>query len=66
MDGRLSPFTVIWIEKSTNSWGSFNCWAENSDLAQEQCENKHPDFEVIWVNPGHDNYSMEEFEVPEE
>ena len=66
MDESLSPFTVIWVEENDSLWGAFNCWAEDSDHAQEQCENTYPDAKVIWVNPGHDNYSMEEYEVPEE
>lgn len=59
----LSPFTVIYVERSNEvGWGVFNCWAEDSDHAQEQCENAYPDVDVIWVNVGHDNTNMEEFE----
>jgi len=59
----LSPFTVIYVERSNGEgWGVFNCWAEDSDHAQEQCENAYPDVDVIWVNVGHDNTNMEEFE----
>ena len=60
----LYPFTVIWVDKKNIIWRGFNCWAEDSDQAQEQCENTHPDGDVIWVNQGHDNFSMEELEVP--
>lgn len=66
MEKTLSPFTVIWVEKNNGIWDSFNCWAKDSDRAQEQCENAYPDADVIWVNPGHNNTSMEEIEVPEE
>lgn len=59
----LSPFTVIYVERSNEvGCGVFNCWAEDSDHAQEQCENAYPDVDVIWVNVGHDNTNMEEFE----
>ena len=30
----------------------FQCWAEDSDHAEEQCENAYPDNEILWVWQG--------------
>lgn len=62
----LNPYTVIYVDRRLNIWEGFNCMAEDSDRAQEQCENAYPDVDVIWVNEGHDVLSMEEMEEPDD
>ncbi len=31
---------------------AFQCWAENTDHAEEQCENAYPDCGIVWVWQG--------------
>lgn len=56
----LYPFTVIYVEPNLYLWNYLNCHAENSDRAQELCEKRFPDGDVIWVNMGHNNTTMDE------
>ena len=56
-------FTVIYIDPEIQNLNSMNCYAINSDLAVEKLKEIVPDADVYWVNPGHNNRSLEEREI---
>ena len=37
----------------------FQCFAESSDHAQEQCQNAYPDADVVWVWEGKEGAGIE-------
>ena len=37
----------------------FQCWAENTDHAEEQCENAYPGCDIVWVWQGPNSTGME-------
>lgn len=51
----MDPFTVIYVEpsESLELWQFFECQAEDSEHAEEQCLNAYPTCNVLWVNMGH-------------
>lgn len=61
----MKPYTVIYEEQSIPGWQFFECHADDSDHAQEQCENAYPNATVLWVNIGHgpDSRTMESTKV---
>ena len=60
----LRTFTVIYTQPAyTNDdglefWQFFECQAEDTEHAEEQCLNAYPDCAVLWVNLGK-NRTME-------
>lgn len=57
MASKLRRFTVIHEEPGVMPFEYFQCWADDSDHAEEQCVNAYPGNKVLWVNEG-DNVSM--------
>ena len=37
----------------------FQCWADNADHAEEQCENAYPDCDIVWAWQGPNGTGME-------
>lgn len=37
----------------------FQCWADDGDHAQEQCENAYPECQGIWVWQGEEGIGMQ-------
>lgn len=55
----MNPFTVIYtIEEEGINWQFFECFADDSEHAEEQCMDAYPDGEVLWVNEGHEPASQ--------
>ena len=54
----LERFTVIWIDRIKGFLEHFNCFATDTDHAQVVCEDNFHEADVIWVNQGHNNLSM--------
>ena len=53
----------------------FQCWADNTDHAEEQCLNADPDADIVWVwqgeagvgmQPALDDYYYEDHDKPDE
>lgn len=48
----MNPFTVIYVEPGDITWQFFNCYADDTDHAEEQCISAYPTATVLWVNEG--------------
>lgn len=54
MADTLHPFTIIYTERhSCILWQGFRCMAEDSEHAEEQFLNAHPDADIVWINAGY-------------
>ena len=55
----MKPYTVVFDEPGDPVWQGFNCQADDSELAEEQCLDANPQAGIVWVNEGHSNFSQE-------
>lgn len=52
-DSKLQTFTVIYqIEDEGIQWQFFECQADDSVHAEEQCMDAYPTAAILWVNEG--------------
>lgn len=63
MNYQLKPFTVICVSPKRGNWMKFDIAALNHDDAHQMCQKMNKDLDVIWVNSGYNNTSMEEREI---
>jgi hypothetical protein len=62
IDGMLN-FVVLYSDKSMSMFPAdapfgFQCWANNVDHAEEQCENAYPDGDIVWVWQGNNGVGI--------
>lgn len=55
----MNPYTVIYSEADDWAWRFFNCYADDTDHAEEQLLNFDPKATVLWINEGHNVTTME-------
>lgn len=54
------PYTVIFVNPFTESLDSENITAIGPETAAFECEQRHPYADIWFINPGFNNFSMEE------
>ena len=47
------------IQSPTDEPFGFQCWAEDTDHAEEQCLNADPDADIVWVWHGKEGVGMQ-------
>ena len=55
----LKPFTVIYVLDNDITWQFLNCNARNADHAELLCRREFPEASIIWVNEGHNVFTMD-------
>lgn len=60
----MKHFTVLYRNKNLTELESpfgFDCMAQNSDQAEEQCLNNQPDADIVWVTEGDYEAALDEY-----